>query len=67
MTPPRARIGVLMLLLGWMAFVFGIVPFVYGINQLKWISLTIAAVGAVVMVVGGLWLWIATRPSERSR
>lgn len=59
-----ARVGVLMLLLGWMAFVFAIVPFVYGISQLRGVSIAIATVGAAVMIVGGLWIWQSGRPSD---
>lgn len=57
MKPLGPRIGVLMFLLGWMVFVFAIVPFVYGITQLRTTSLAIAVVGAVIMATGGFWAW----------
>lgn len=59
MNNPGARMGLLLLLLGWMVFVFAIVPFVYGINQFRTFSLTLALAGAVVMISGGVWAWRA--------
>ncbi|HYB78420.1 MAG TPA: hypothetical protein VEG66_01490 [Thermoplasmata archaeon] len=64
MRNPRAKIGVLMLLLGWMVFVFAIVPFVYGIGQFRVISLALALLGAVMMTLGGLWVWKGGAPRE---
>jgi len=65
MRDPRPRIGALMFLLGWMVFVFAAVPFVYGIDQLRAISVTLALRGAVAMASGGLWVWRAGRPPSR--
>jgi len=62
----RARIGLLMLLLGWMVFVFAIVPFVYGLQQFRTFSLLVALLGVVVMVLGGLWAWKPGRTPPRA-
>jgi len=65
MRNPRPRIGVLMFLLGWMVFVFAIVPFVYGIGPFRTTGLALALAGAIVMGLGGYWAWKAARPPGR--
>jgi len=65
MKGPGSRTGVFMLLLGWLVFVFAIVPFIYGINPLRLISLGIALAGGVAMGLGGFWLWKARGTRQR--